>query len=344
VQTGSEFEFLLREARASPESAQNNPEVVTCRLAGLVHRHKGSLLMTIGLQTISLPIRVCTRFGTRHPFVWEDRVLTLIRCGITAAMLLSTSLPCAAQSVQANFWRDVFDQGVQDLEVFGRFNHININSPGELGQPDHCEVGAPDSVVLIGRSKYSRREGGHDWQPTFRASYLDNVLDGGEKRIAAPLRPDTLKVRIALTFCRDELNGLSLSFDSVPKSFVAESGGRYVLMDIPSLPQEGMIWFFAKSADGRLSELRWSPVLKRIEDVAHARARWKSKSWSAQAINCGLSGNLYIGMIPEMVREAWGNPKEINRTTTAYSSFEQWVYESGTYVYMTNGRLTAIQD
>jgi hypothetical protein len=55
--------------------------------------------------------------------------------------------------------------------------------------------------------------------------------------------------------------------------------------------------------------------------------------------------NVYIGMSAEDAREStWGEPHEINRTTTASGVHEQWVYGSKRFLYFTNGKLTAIQD
>lgn len=68
-----------------------------------------------------------------------------------------------------------------------------------------------------------------------------------------------------------------------------------------------------------------------------------------------------IGMTAEQCREAWGSPSEINRSTNAGGTSEQWVYYStyrigsptgpertdygGTrYLYLDNGVLTAIQE
>lgn len=56
-----------------------------------------------------------------------------------------------------------------------------------------------------------------------------------------------------------------------------------------------------------------------------------------------LQGNVIIGMTSEQCREAWGHPRRINRTTTAYGVSEQWVY-GYRYLYLDNGKLTAIQE
>ena len=52
-----------------------------------------------------------------------------------------------------------------------------------------------------------------------------------------------------------------------------------------------------------------------------------------------------IGMTKEEVlKEGWGRPNDINKTTTAYGVSEQWVYSGYKYLYFEDGILTAIQD
>lgn len=70
--------------------------------------------------------------------------------------------------------------------------------------------------------------------------------------------------------------------------------------------------------------------------------RLKSK-YSDRDVESILSGRLRIGMTKEMCRESWGEPKRVNKTTTAYGVREQWVY-SNSYLYFENGILTTIQN
>ncbi|MCX6054879.1 MAG: hypothetical protein NTZ74_08205 [Chloroflexi bacterium] len=52
-----------------------------------------------------------------------------------------------------------------------------------------------------------------------------------------------------------------------------------------------------------------------------------------------------IGMTADQVRNSsWGSPEDINKTTTASSVSEQWVYPNYRYIYLENGIVTAIQD
>jgi len=74
------------------------------------------------------------------------------------------------------------------------------------------------------------------------------------------------------------------------------------------------------------------------EDPRKTR-KWSSKVWSAIE-----KGRVILGMTKEQAKFAWGAPKSINRTTTRGQSTEQWVYGIGTYLYLRNGIVTAIQD
>lgn len=52
-----------------------------------------------------------------------------------------------------------------------------------------------------------------------------------------------------------------------------------------------------------------------------------------------------IGMTAEEVRQStWGEPDDINKTTTKYGVSEQWVYGGGKYIYLDDGVVTAIQE
>lgn len=55
-------------------------------------------------------------------------------------------------------------------------------------------------------------------------------------------------------------------------------------------------------------------------------------------------GSVIIGMTACGAIAAWGRPQDINRTTTAAGTREQWVYGGRNYLYFTNGRLEAIQN
>lgn len=52
-----------------------------------------------------------------------------------------------------------------------------------------------------------------------------------------------------------------------------------------------------------------------------------------------------IGMTKEeILNYSWGQPKDINKTTTKNGTHEQWVYSGNRYLYFDNDKLTGIQE
>jgi hypothetical protein len=70
------------------------------------------------------------------------------------------------------------------------------------------------------------------------------------------------------------------------------------------------------------------------------------KKLKARIAGTGSQKNgVRIGMTAAEVRaSSWGKPFDVNRTTTASGVREQWVYPGGSYLYFTNGIVSAIQN
>jgi hypothetical protein len=49
-------------------------------------------------------------------------------------------------------------------------------------------------------------------------------------------------------------------------------------------------------------------------------------------------------MSEKMCKLSWGNPYNLNTTTTNYGQRQQWVYSLKHYLYFENGKLVAIQN
>jgi hypothetical protein len=67
---------------------------------------------------------------------------------------------------------------------------------------------------------------------------------------------------------------------------------------------------------------------------------------SKQGVSIGMSTD-------DVIASSWGRPSQVNRTTSAHGSSEQWVYRGfqgkylslpSKYLYFRNGKLTAIQN
>jgi hypothetical protein len=86
-----------------------------------------------------------------------------------------------------------------------------------------------------------------------------------------------------------------------------------------------------------------------ILQVEQARARagerrkLLARGWRRDYVDLIMAGRVAIGMNAEMVRIGWGEPQSITRTVLASGTHEQWVYRSGTYVYLDNGLVSGIQ-
>jgi hypothetical protein len=72
-------------------------------------------------------------------------------------------------------------------------------------------------------------------------------------------------------------------------------------------------------------------------------ARVKAQGWPADVTNAVIQHKIRIGMTAAQVEMAWGEPERVHETVTAAGTREQWAYGSGTYLYFTDGKLTAIQ-
>jgi hypothetical protein len=52
---------------------------------------------------------------------------------------------------------------------------------------------------------------------------------------------------------------------------------------------------------------------------------------------------IWIGASDKLAELSWGRPKKVNHTITSGKTSEQWVYDSGRYLYIENGKVVAIQ-
>lgn len=76
------------------------------------------------------------------------------------------------------------------------------------------------------------------------------------------------------------------------------------------------------------------------------RSMERHPGWDGSVISAVVCGRVQIGMTKEQALAGWGRPREINRTTSAYGTREQWVYGrfGGGYLYFEDDRLTTVQN
>jgi hypothetical protein len=89
---------------------------------------------------------------------------------------------------------------------------------------------------------------------------------------------------------------------------------------------------------------------KRIEEErrltkinAERKAALTKKYGSFAAIRI-LERKIWIGMTEAMLLDSWGEPEDINTTVNRYVTRKQYVYGSGRYVYVENGKVDAWQN
>lgn len=105
----------------------------------------------------------------------------------------------------------------------------------------------------------------------------------------------------------------------------------------------------------------WGSDIEKFEDAEAAAQREKqlatqhkltaqkrrddlTRRFGADTADMIMNGMVQIGMTAEQCRLSWGPPDKVNKTTTSAVIHEQWVYDSGSYLYFDNGILTAIQN
>jgi hypothetical protein len=64
------------------------------------------------------------------------------------------------------------------------------------------------------------------------------------------------------------------------------------------------------------------------------------EDWSNQDLIKVICKAVWVGMSADQLRAAWGNPQGINQSSTG---FQQWVYGTGTYVYLQGSLVTSWQ-
>lgn len=86
--------------------------------------------------------------------------------------------------------------------------------------------------------------------------------------------------------------------------------------------------------------------IQRKQDLALQKERIEKYKKKYGQVNGEKIGKriIWIGMTEEMLLDSWGQPEDINSTVTRYGSRKQYVYGSGQYVYVENGKVEAWQN
>lgn len=91
------------------------------------------------------------------------------------------------------------------------------------------------------------------------------------------------------------------------------------------------------------AELRLLKSVKVYEIEANEKKELARKYGTSNA-ELIVNGQVKLGFTEDMSIIAWGKPKSINKSTSKYGVDEQWVYGYNSYLYFSNGKVTAIQE
>lgn len=116
-----------------------------------------------------------------------------------------------------------------------------------------------------------------------------------------------------------------------------KAGTKITVLSMARRPGGGLAEAFEVDAGGRTFFVpETTMILATASEKVHAAEMAEKKE-------CDRKGGISVGMTAEQVlKTCWGKPSRVNKTYTARSQREQWVYGSS-YVYVENGVVTAIQ-
>lgn len=155
---------------------------------------------------------------------------------------------------------------------------------------------------------------------------VDSVVQGEESK-----RARYLKVRLQDGFDRF-IDSFIFRIDSFATENSLRTGCAFEL-----LPADINARIAALDAEQRERE--------RINRESLAKRKVEMEAAERRISEIARRPGVRVGMTAKEVIEksSWGEPDSVNRTATSRGVSEQWVYGSGSYLYFTNGRLTAVQ-
>ena len=212
-----------------------------------------------------------------------------------------------------------------------------------------CPLNGVDSLAIV--SPLSRDAERFEWV------YLNG------NRVLPPEIPDTVRMAVTRIACDPSpsggfprLSGLVLERDSVRLTyrFIVSKGNADSLGGIRYMRGDSLSVAYWNGY--RVIDAAWSDSLEAAEraraeeererEIAAARERleyFRSLGWPERFAIDGAMGRIAVGMDADMVLLIWGPPVRRNTTVVATGKMEQWVYDIGRYVYLENGKVTAVQ-
>lgn len=206
---------------------------------------------------------------------------------------------------------DYKDSGTQAKDI-GYLNAEMLYEEGDLEQ-------AKTLFVKLEDDKYEKQEE--------VKSYLDNIstlarLAGTwESETEMPIVIDGFNMTLISKINDNDIvtfkSKIRLSESGFVKMMAGRSGVLYRFIDDKTIQvADGTIYYKASESVDIPEEK--SPIMRKSPEIGMTKS--------------------------ELEESSWGEPEDINKTTTKYSISEQWCYSEYRYVYLKDGIVTSIQE
>lgn len=229
--------------------------------------------------------------------------------------------------------------------------------PGADEWGDRCAAVLPDSIALVADSLRSTSISVDTWQKAYLEPYWSIATHIHPRRAPA----DTLRVRVLAVNCdgdllaqagpyvfsvsqstfRDDYQYSLRSFYGEPVVFILRDGVLQAAVALhdskarPIIDEQSFVDSLARDSAQAVQAYR--SKIRRAEDDRVSRVR--AKRFSSEVTSALIARRLTIGMTPEMVRLAWGEPDAIKETVASAGKTEIWVYGYRTAT-LVNGKVT----
>lgn len=152
-----------------------------------------------------------------------------------------------------------------------------------------------------------------------------------------------LAIALNFSYAIAQPNDIDPNWDRVTRAVWSSFRSSPDMVDNCALKIAHDITFNPKQAwPAYCNDFRETPVVQ--ERVAWMKNELSSRKISRSQREQLAKGKIWIGATGKLAELSWGRPKSVNRTTTAGTVSEQWVYPSESYLYLENGCVIAIQN
>lgn len=214
------------------------------------------------------------------------------------------------------------------IVILGQMNDKTLNSTSPQPIIDNFYVEADSLKIFLKNSDKKRIYGNDDYL------FITNKLDKAKEYLYIKLHNYSNKSQFTNLY--SELDSLEAELKNIRfKIFVEERNIDWYSDELISSKETVRIGTIENEKS----------ITSYIVKPKHKKAKrlYDKYKWPKDDCLTVSQGKINIGMTKEMVRVAWGNPENINTTTTSYGTSAQWCY-GYSYVYFDDDIVTTIQN